>query len=447
MTKKISLSLIVLIVFGCVLLSAGLIIGVYFLFQSQKDYVPQTVKATEILPLGIQMDQVQQEVSSIRGLSPQTDLQRALMTTAELKDTVVNDFFKNYTPEESKQDSRLLSALGLLNTGFDLRQFYLDLYSEQIAGYYDSESKEMYVVSDEQFGGIERLTYSHEYTHVLQDQYYDLERGLKLNDKNCQVETEYCAALTALVEGDATLTEQFWFLKYSTDLDKKQVSQFQESYSSPVYDSAPDYMKKDFFFPYQEGFNFVNQLYQHQEWQSVDEAYLNPPVSTEQILHPEKYPSEKPVRVVLPDLLPNLGEGWSEIDRSVVGEWYSYLILSSGISPQMRLSENESKIAAAGWGGDTYAYFSSDSTDDYLFAWRITWDNDQDVREFFQAIRKYGIARWGGDYKENENTISWNTQNDGWITLRNSGQDVLWLMSNNDIAFKVALTTIADFGN
>jgi hypothetical protein len=111
----------------------------------------------------------------------------------------------------------------------------------------------MYVVSDEGFNGTERMTYAHEFTHVLQDQTYDLENGLKDNEAYCKNETEYCAAITALIEGDATLSEQYWFYKYSTDLDKSQVQEFQNSYTSPVYDSAPAYMKEDFLFPYQYG--------------------------------------------------------------------------------------------------------------------------------------------------------------------------------------------------
>ncbi|MBA4375622.1 MAG: hypothetical protein C0401_05550 [Anaerolinea sp.] len=445
MKKKVALSLLALIVAGCVLLSIGLMVGVYFLFQAQKNYVPPAVVVTESPEIETQMDQIQQEVTAIRGLSLKTDLNRALMTPTELKETVVNDFFKDYTPEDAQNDAEVLSTLGLLKPGFDLRQFYLDLYTEQVAGYYDSSSKEMYVIADGNFGGLERMTYAHEFTHALQDQNYDLENGLKLNDDYCQLETEYCAAVSALVEGDATLSDQFWFLQYSTDLDKNQVSQFQQTYKSPVYDSAPLYMKNDFLFPYQQGFDFVNQLYGRKKWQSIDDAFKNPPVSTEQILHPEKYPLEKPVLVSIPDLLPILGTGWTEIDRNVMGEWYSYLVFSSGINSQFRVSDETAKTAAAGWGGDTYVYYSFDATDRYLFAWRSAWDSVADTGEFFSTSRDYGLARWGAPSTDNISSVIWTTDVDGTITIRKSGKDVLWVMSNDQAAYTNVLSGFTDF--
>ncbi|MRR29150.1 hypothetical protein EG834_02175 [bacterium] len=441
MGKKISLSLVAIIISSCVLISAGLIVGAFFLLKAQKNYTPPTVEATEPPSVDVQMDKIQEQVSDIRGLEMNTELQRAMMTTAELQDVVMNDFFKDYTPEEAQQDVDVLSALGLLEADFDLLQFYIDLYSEQIAGYFDSTTKEMYVIGDAGFTGLERMTYAHEFTHVLQDQNYDLENGLKLNDDYCETESEYCAAVSALVEGDATLTEQYWFLSDSTDQDKSDVSDFQSSYESPVYDSAPAYMKQDFLFPYQQGFTFVQALYGEDKWKSVDAAYGNPPVSTEQILHPEKYPAEKPLTVDLPDLTGMLGDGWTEIDRGEIGEWYTSLVLGSGIDSAFQLDSSTAADAAAGWGGDGYVYYDDGASDAYVFAWQSVWDADTEADEFFAASKQYGTMRWGSPNFENEIKISWS---DGVSMIKNGGQ-VLWLISNNSDASGKALTAFPDF--
>ena len=71
-----------------------------------------------------------------------------------------------------------MAAFGLINPDFDLQNLYIDLYSEQIAGFFDIEENEMVVVQGEGFGGVERFVYAHEYTHVLQDQNFDIENGL-----------------------------------------------------------------------------------------------------------------------------------------------------------------------------------------------------------------------------------------------------------------------------
>jgi hypothetical protein len=427
MGKKISLSLLAIIISSCVLISAGLIVGAFFLLKSQKNYTPPTAEPTEPPTIDAQMDKIQQQVTGIRGLEMNAPLDRSLMSTAELQDVVVNEFFKDYTAEMAKQDVDVLSAVGLLEPDFDLLQFYKDLYSEQIAGYYDSQTKEMYVISDEGFTGLERMTYAHEFTHVLQDQNYDLENGMKLNDDNCDIETEYCAAVTALVEGDATLSEQYWFLTDSTDQDKTDVSDFQSTYKSPVYDSAPAYMKQDFLFPYTQGFSFVQELYGKNKWKSIDAAYKDPPVSTEQILHPDKYPAEKPIKVDLPDLGSTLGEGWTKIDQNTMGEWYTSLILDSGINSKFQLDSATAEKAAAGWGGDTYAYYDDNNSDAYAFVWLTKWDSTQDAEEFYTSSVDYGHRRWGGPWVKMAKGVQW--QYSDSVTL--NGDQVLWVITND----------------
>jgi len=441
MTKKITFSLLAIIISGCLIISAGVIAGAWFLLKSEKNYTPPTQDPVELLSEDEQMDLIQEQVSEIRGLQMNSPLDRAMLTSADLEDMVVNDFFKDYTAEDARDDVNILSAIGLLDKDFELLQFYKDLYSEQIAGFYDSETKEMNVVSDSGFHGLERMTYAHEFTHVLQDQNYDLQDGLKLNDETCEQDSEYCAAVTALIEGDATLSEQYWFLMNSTNKDKTDVSDFQSTYESPIFDSAPAFMRQDFLFPYQQGMSFVNSLYSQNKWESVDEAYLNPPVSTEQILHPEKYPDEKPLDVDLPDLVPVLGDGWSEIDRNQMGEWYTYLILSMGIDPRTRLNDKATKTASEGWGGDEYAYFDKDNSPDYVFLWLSAWDTRQDAEEFFMNSSDYGKLRWGETSEESEHAISWGKT----VSMHRQGSEVLWIISNNPAAAKKALSTFSDF--
>jgi hypothetical protein len=447
MGKKLGLSFIVLVIAGCLLLSAGLIAGAYFLLKSQKNYTPPVSTAGPVLTVEQQMDQIQQEVLATRGLALKNDLKRDLLSPADLEQKVVTEFFKDYTAEDAKDDAVVLSTFGLLEPGFDLIQFYKELYSEQIAGYYDSETKEMYVISGGAFGGTERMTYSHEFTHVLQDQTWDLENGLKLNTDYCKNETEYCAAVTALIEGDASLSEQKWFFKNGTDQDRQEITQFQQSYSSPVYDSAPEYMKQDFLFPYIQGQKFVESLFNKGSWQAVDAAYTALPVSTEQILHPEKYPEDVPVKVEMPDFTPLLGGDWREIDRNVMGEWYSSLVLSYGRSASFRLDTTTSETAAAGWGGDTYVEYSSQSDGKTLMVWHSIWDTANDADEFFTASVDYAKMRWGIPSAQSETSVNWDSASDGAILMRKKGSDVLWVIGSDKTLTDLALNQLPEFGN
>ena len=442
MQRKISFSLLAILVSGCLILSAGLIFMAGWLLKSQKAYKAPSVPPTPTLPVNEQMDQIQEQVSTIRGLDMTGTLDRSMMSNAELQEVVINDFFADYTAEDEATDVAELSMWGLLPADFQLSQFYKDLYSEQIAGFYDSETKEMNVISDGAFGGLERMTYAHEFTHVLQDQHYDLQDGLKLNDEDCETALDYCMAVSALVEGDATLSEQYWFLKDSTNTDKADVSDFQASYQSPVYDSAPEYMKQDFLFPYTQGFEFVNTLYKQHKWRSVDEAYQNPPVSSEQILHPELYPQDQPLKVDLPDFSPSLGEGWQALDLNTLGEWYTRLILSAGYEASYRLDPDEAATAADGWGGDTYALYGNGDRTDYVFVWLSSWDTPTDAEEFFSSSVHYGNLRWHTAADENFDSASWQTTDGMQVEMQLIGSDVFWLISSDQAAAEIVLSEL-----
>jgi hypothetical protein len=355
------------------------------------------------------MDQIQKEVIEIRGLQPKTAIPRALLTPDQLRQNVINDFLSDYTPEDANQDVITLSLFGLMPSDFNLLTFYEELYSEQIAGYYDDETKEMYVVSGSGFKGPEKMTFSHEFTHILQDQNYDFQNGLRLNDEACKNESERCAAASALIEGDATLTEYFWYFKYATDNDKADVQSFYENYQSPVYDSAPEYMKSDFSFPYIAGQEFVQVLHDQGGWQAVNNAFTNPPVSTEQIMHPNRYPADLPVTVTLPDLTSILGEGWTQIESDVVGEWYTYLILAKGYTPEIRLDDTIARDAAEGWGGDAFQVYHNTVTGQSVLVMKTTWDTSRDAKEYYDAFIKYGGARWGSQSSHDATMTSWQT--------------------------------------
>jgi hypothetical protein len=369
---------------------------------------------------------IQSQVVKERGLQPKNDVPVVLLSPDQLRTNVVNDFLADYTDEKVADDVLELSTIGLLEPGFDLRTLYVNLLSEQIAGYYDNETKEMFVVQGLGFEGPERLTYSHEYTHVLQDQNYDIKNGLNYNDDACEKDSERCAAVQALIEGDASLSQAFWYQSDATDQEKQQIANFYNGLKTPVYESAPAFLKDDFVFPYNQGSTFVQDIYTSGGWAAVDAVYKNPPVSTEQILHPNLYPSDTPIPVDLPDLTTTLGEGWREVSRNQMGEWYTNLILARGVNANARLDDATAQAAAAGWGGDNYVVLHNDATDQTAFVMKTVWDTTNDAAEFATAFEKYANARFGVTATTQGNTSTW-TYTDGVTTLYQSGDTTIWI--------------------
>ncbi len=387
-----------------------------------------TLEAAVPPDIAAQMDAIEQQVIFLRGLKPQHDLKRNMLTKEQLHEKVVNDFFKDYTAEDAATDSRVLAAFGLLEPGFDLMNFYLDLYTEQVAGFYDSETKEFYVVQGESFGGPERLTYAHEFTHALQDQNYDLRDGLNLRDEYCQDHSQYCNAASALIEGDATMTSYSWFFQYGTELDKSQLQEYASSYQSPIYDSSPQYIQQNFLFPYQQGQEFVQSLFDRGGFSALAQVYADPPDSTEQILHPDQYPIDQPVELPQPDLSAALGSGWEQVDSDMLGEWTTYLVLAEGYQPDFRIPTDQARTAAAGWQGDSYSAYWNADAGQLALEQRWRWEKTQDTQEFWDALQTYANARWGRSLREGGGLV-WANTPDGYVTISRSGNDVLWVIA------------------
>jgi hypothetical protein len=131
--------------------------------------------------------------------------------------------------------------------------------------------------------------------------------------------------------------------------------------------------------PYELGAQFAQTVIEAGGWEALDAVWRQPPASTEQLLHPEKYGEDDPTAVALPDdLAAALGDGWSEPLRDVWGEADLLLLW------QETLGE-DAAAPAAGWDGSQYVFLSHDDGDG-LFAIELAWDSDDDAAEGQQAL-------------------------------------------------------------
>jgi len=463
MNRKILITCAVLLLAVCLVLSVVSVFGAGYLFWNSKSQ-PEEIKTDNSLPtqtpisesldpepkdieqdaetsntipvispeILVEMELIQRQVIQDRGLEPTGVFTRVLFSKDQLRQRVMDDFLEEYDPQEEADYAIVREVFGLLNSDFDMYNFYIDLYSEQIAGFYDNETKEMVVVQGKGFEGPERLTYAHEYTHALQDQNYDIRDGLNYNEDSCEADSERCAAIQALMEGDATLSELNWFQENATIEDQTEILSFYEDYESPVLDSSPAFIAKDLLFPYESGYDFVTQLYKRGGWDLIDQAYESPPVSTEQILHPERYPDDLPIPVTLPDIESVLGDGWREIDQNVMGEWYTYLILAHGLEEDARLKEKNAAEATEGWGGDAYTVYYHSENETTVMVLRTVWETSSDSNEFISAFKDYARGRFGKPIENNGNHMIWH----GGSDIHNiyvDGNTTIWIITPDQV--------------
>ena len=151
----------------------------------------------------------------------------------------------------------------------------------------------------------------------------------------------------------------------------------------------------------------VDTLTDRGGWEAVDQAYANPPVSTEQILHPQKYPHDSPVPVLLPDLSMQIGQGWVDIEQDVMGEWYTYLILAHGLQEDARVKDEVAADAAEGWQGDAYTVLYNPEQDATVMVLRTFWESPQEAKEFRDSFLPYAGNRFGKPRENQQDFTGW----------------------------------------
>ncbi len=352
-------------------------------------------------------ESVLKETSEIRQLAILRPVKSGAQTRAEIERMLVKNMDEDTTPEEMRASELTLKKLGLIPADMQLRQFIISLLTEQVAGYYDPKAQQFYLADWIDLDG-QKPVMAHELAHALQDQHYNLRRFDKWPKGDADAEL----AAHALIEGDATLLMQYYIMR-----NPLRALAFLKSIesggagSSDLIEKAPRVMRESLLFPYQQGMEFVSQLYKRDGWKQISLAYTELPQSTEQILHAEKYfAREAPVKLELPDASSTLGANWKRVDYDVNGEWAYYLILDEFLK-----AKPESRRAAAGWGGDRYAVYMEPKSGAVCITQLTAWDSEKDAQEFFDAYSKRTNARYADSTASSEATDE-NSQRSAWQT-------------------------------
>jgi hypothetical protein len=324
---------------------------------------------------------IEMQVQEIRDLRAKSPVEPKLLDEPTLKANVAASFEKDNPPARVAADERIYQLLGLMPEGASLKDLYLKLLGSQVAGYYDSDTKELYVVS--RSGGLgptERVTFAHEFDHALQDQNFGLDK-LQLDAIG---ESDRALARLSVPEGDATFLMALWAGQYLTPAELVQVVQgSSDPEQAAILASMPAILKESLLFPYTAGQPLIQSTFSGGGWAAVDKMYADPPASTEQVLHPEKHAAhEPPTKVALPkDLAARLGTGWSVDLQDTLGEFQLEVWLESA----GKVAKATATAATAGWGGDRIALVSKGDRSGIVVDTR--WDNPADAAEFAAAAQ------------------------------------------------------------
>jgi hypothetical protein len=423
---------------ACALGVVALAAGVLFYQTGTLTPVEPTLSPEQTVD---KMAEIEAFVIVTRGLEPEEPVELTFLDTEQVRQRTIEDFEEDTTPEEIADDALVLDAFGLMDARLDLYDLLIRLYSEGVAGFYDPDTQELVVVSNGSFNAYERTVYAHEYAHALQDQVFGI-RASGFSDEMFETDPQKFSAIQAVLEGDASLLEEQYLDTYDVTergYYNREVNQADIS----IYFDLPAFLLQDFVFPYQQGLAFVRRYYERDGWAGVDALWDRPPVSTEHILHPERYEAgDQPVIVARPALTETLGSGWRQLDSSVNGEWYTYLILAYGEKATARLEEDMAATAAAGWGGDGYTVFYHDESGQLVLAAEWMWDTPEDAAEFGEAFTTYADARFGPGQPE-AGAICW--PGPEHHCLYQAGSASLWLAAPDEATRAAVLSLYPDF--
>ncbi|MDP3984264.1 MAG: hypothetical protein Q8Q52_04560, partial [Acidimicrobiia bacterium] len=296
-----------------------------------------------------------------------------VLSSEELAQRVRQQVEEDY--EDVDVDEALYKLLGLVEPDFDLRSTISDLYGEQVAGFYDGETGELVVPArEDDFSTLQQVTLVHELTHALTDQALDFHSYFTgLHDAERFDES---SAYQALIEGDASMTEILFVQQMSPAEQQEFLTEAFQEVDGTVYAGVPQFIQAGLIFPYEAGFAFVSELFESQGFAAVDEAYSNPPRSTEQILDPRKYLEDQPVAVTVPE---NPLEGYELAYGSTWGELGFRLMFDQEIGGD--------DAATEGWGGDDYAIYFNGTEAAMILTY--VGDLESDADELSSALGEF----------------------------------------------------------
>ena len=363
---------------------------------------------------------VLKETSELRQLSILKEVKSGAQSRDDIQRMIVKNLDAATTPAEMHAAEVFLKAFGLAPKEFAYRDFLIKLLTEQVAGYYDPKAQQFYLADWIELEG-QKPVMAHELTHALQDQHFNLKRFEKWPKGDSDAEL----AAHALIEGDATLAMTLYMAKNPLVALAFIRTLGAQELAAEQFKQAPRALRESLLFPYEEGSAWATQLYRRGGWEMVSQAFSKLPQSTEQILHAQKYfDYEAPQKLALPDFKGVLGPTWKRIETDVNGEWGFYLILDEFLNDTA-----ESKRAAAGWGGDSFAIYETGKPDEVFVAQLTAWDTALDATEFFEAYAKRTLKRYPEAKESRSKTakgelVEWETPN-GRVIMESNGSRVL----------------------
>ncbi len=341
-------------------------------------------------------DAMAEEVQELRGLEWKRPFMRRLIAREDVSKFLRRDMERELPPEEAETMVRVMSEFGMIAKGTNLYDIFLQFLEGGAAAFYKPDTGTFYLIEGKNDAGDRPIVF-HELVHALEDQHF----GLDLMQQAFEENSDGGMGVKALIEGSADLFQDKYHKLHPEDVEAMTAAQknnpelLQRQMRMMV--QVPAFLIAAMgFYPYKNGSAYLRKI-DATSGSAVDAVFANPPVSTEQVLHPERHGVDYPHAVAAADVGGVLGDGWEVLDDDIMGELFTGLLLTSlrwghtGIPSVMAMMDMQTqgvgfkapmKSAVEGWDGDRYVASIDRANDRVCVVWTSMWDSADDAMEF-----------------------------------------------------------------
>lgn len=363
--------------------------------------------------------EVQAEVEKLRGWKFKAPVKIDVYGPAQLRAYIERRLFDEmYGGGRLERTEAFLRTVGLIPPACNLRQTTLDVLLNQVGGFYDPQTRTFHMLQRDavDYGPLlNRTLIAHELTHALDDQYVDL-HPLAFDPS---LSEDAAIATGSVIEGSATALMTRYMMREmeSGRYDAAQLAEVaaREIERAEPLRRAPPYFSAlmaqyvcGMYFVFRGDLSALGG--QAGEAENVLAALRDPPRSSEQILHPEKYwragLRDEPVLVDDAQVVALLETpGRKVLHINTVGELLCAL-LATDEGRELNMTAAGSPAywtngSASGWGGDRFFLLGelpADRSADSRSAdrgggtlpgetkglWITAWDTPEDCDEFVE---------------------------------------------------------------
>lgn len=329
-----------------------------------------------------EMDGILAELSKFTGWKAPRKVDSDTITKDGLKQFLEDRMKEIVKPEELHAEELSLKKLGLVPKTFDLRKTTVDLLTEQAAAFYDYRKKKLFIL-DTNATITQKPVLVHELAHALADTQVSLEKYIFKSRSD-----DSALARQAVMEGQATwLMSEYIMSRMGGSLTKSPemvdvMSRMAGSSAGafPVFDSVPLYLRESLMFPYTKGFAFQQAVILKLGKEGFLEVFRNPPRSSQQIIHPDKYFDK--IQPTKPPLPKASTKGYTGVVEGTVGEFdHEILFRQYG-------GEADAKLARKWRGAEFRIFENKKDKSRAVLLYASDWQDEKAARDVFRLYKK-----------------------------------------------------------